>query len=293
MKVPENSRSLNALAYEEFVAESYRVLLNAGIGQVTRNRHIKGKKTGHDHQFDVVIELSLLDLAFLIIIECKHYRRRVDVSEVLEFASRLDDVSAQKGVMVTTVGYQEGAVRTAKAHGIALIVTAPQAPSWMMISGLTPHWPSPAQLREERELRKFHVTLAHYTDPAQNYGIHEFNLAWKDLVASFARQLIQHEIDQGTIVLRLSCQTCDRPLPPTQQVGGKCPKCAQRMSAERFEGGVWYRCDCGKMLHRSDLVIEVAFCECGTPTPASAFEAIRNAELDQLYSQLSVQRNQT
>jgi len=60
------------------------------------------------------------------------------------------------------------------------------------------------------------------------------------------------------------------------------------MSSERFVGGVWYRCDCGKMLHRSDLVVEVALCECGSATPAKFFGALRAAELEKLYRRLNV-----
>ena len=45
---------------------------------------------------------------------------RVPVNDVEEFHSKLDDIGAHKGIIVTTVGFQRGAVQTAKARGIAL-----------------------------------------------------------------------------------------------------------------------------------------------------------------------------
>jgi hypothetical protein len=37
-----------------------------------------------------------------------------------EFFGKLHDIGAHKGIMVTTVGYQNGAIKTAKGHKIAL-----------------------------------------------------------------------------------------------------------------------------------------------------------------------------
>lgn len=280
--------SLTSLAYEEFVAESFRILQDAGIGHVTRNRHIKGNKSGHEHQFDIVVEMSLLGIYFLVVVECKCYRRRIDISEVLEFASRLEDVSAQKGVMVTTVGYQEGAIRVAETHGIALIVTAPEAPSWMLVSHLTYRAPTHAQRAEAEQASRIHSTIIRYRDGNHHWGVRAFEQAWKLTLLELARELVRAEVRRGAITLQLCCQGCDRPLVHTQQRRGRCPKCDQVMLPERFEGGVWYRCDCGKMLHRTDLVVEVALCECGSATPAKLFDTLREAELERLYRLLNV-----
>jgi ribosomal protein L40E len=74
---------------------------------------------------DIVIETQLAGLNILILVECKYYKRRVEIADVLEFAERLDDVGAQKGAIVTTVGFQDGATKVARGRGIALIVTEP------------------------------------------------------------------------------------------------------------------------------------------------------------------------
>jgi restriction system protein len=53
-------------------------------------------------------------------VECKCYAHKVSVDDIEEFHSKIDDIGAHKGIMVTTVGYQEGAVKTARGRGIAL-----------------------------------------------------------------------------------------------------------------------------------------------------------------------------
>ena len=78
-------------------------------------------KSGHHHSIDVSVEFELVGLKFIVLIECKHYKRRVGIDDLLEFAARLDDVGAHKGIVVTPMGFQEGAIKTAQAKGIALV----------------------------------------------------------------------------------------------------------------------------------------------------------------------------
>jgi len=54
------------------------------------------------------------------------YNNRVKVYDVLAFAQRIEDIGAQKGIMVSKLGYQEGAVKLATAKNIALVVSENQ-----------------------------------------------------------------------------------------------------------------------------------------------------------------------
>src|SRR4051794_5780331 len=96
-------RWLAATKYEEFVRSTYETLVDLKIGTVQGGRYIKGKKSGHAHQIDVSIELFIAGLKILVIVECKHYKKKVEISDVLELAQRLDDIGAHKGVLVSTV----------------------------------------------------------------------------------------------------------------------------------------------------------------------------------------------
>jgi Restriction endonuclease len=66
---------------------------------------------------------------FLLLIECKCYNKKVSIYDVLAFAQRIDDIGAQKGIMVTKVGYQDGAIKIATSKKIALVVSENQE-SW-------------------------------------------------------------------------------------------------------------------------------------------------------------------
>ena len=76
--------------------------------------------------FDVAIKVfSKLDSENPVLVwlwECKDYPdRRVSVEKVEEFRSKMTQVGAHKGTMVTRLGFQSGAVAFAKSHGIGLM----------------------------------------------------------------------------------------------------------------------------------------------------------------------------
>ncbi len=86
-----------------------------------RKKYI-GKRSRHHHEIDLSCEIDWLGTRIIIAIECKAYRRSVGIDDMLEFAQRLDDISAHKGIFVSTNGYASGAIKIAKAHRIALFV---------------------------------------------------------------------------------------------------------------------------------------------------------------------------
>lgn len=119
------SQHLASLEYEDFVKSVFETLLEKQPSGIEHNRRMLGKRSGHEHQIDIVIEAKIAGLDVLILVECKHYKRTVEIGDVLEFAERIDDVGGHKGVIVSTLGFQEGAIKVARGHGIALISTLP------------------------------------------------------------------------------------------------------------------------------------------------------------------------
>jgi len=92
-------------------------------------------KSGHEHQIDVSAELKIAGVRIIILVECKLYSRKIGIDDVMEFATRIDDIAAHKGIIATTVGFQEGAVKLAQSKGIALVVACDL--------GIIPHFESP------------------------------------------------------------------------------------------------------------------------------------------------------
>ena len=87
---------------------------------VHHQRVYTGRISKRDIKVDVSFNYQIAGADLLFLVECKCYAHPVPVDDVEEFHSKIDDIGAHKGIMVTTVGFQEGAVKTAKGRGIAL-----------------------------------------------------------------------------------------------------------------------------------------------------------------------------
>lgn len=112
----------DAIRYEEIIKALYQALmLNDGYDNVNVQHNITLKgKSGATSQFDIFWEFKIAGIRHRVAIECKNYNRSVGVDDVREFACKLQDVGNLIGIMVTRKGYQEGAIKTAKASGIYL-----------------------------------------------------------------------------------------------------------------------------------------------------------------------------
>jgi restriction system protein len=111
-----------ASEYENFI---YRVCEALGEPDgivVYRNKTYTGRVSRRKIKMEVSFEGQLLGARILGLVECKCYKSRVEVSDVEEFHSKLDDIGAHKGIMFTTVGYEAGAKKVAKGRGIALFI---------------------------------------------------------------------------------------------------------------------------------------------------------------------------
>ena len=117
---------ISSSAYEEVVERLLKLAVQRdghNDVQTHRLRRYRGK-SGHEHEIDVSFELTVAGLRFLIVAECKRYKRRVGIDDVMEFAYRIRDIGAHKGVLVTTSGFQDGAIDVAKSEGIGLLIAA-------------------------------------------------------------------------------------------------------------------------------------------------------------------------
>ncbi|WP_229635467.1 restriction endonuclease [Pseudomonas syringae] len=57
----------------------------------------------------------------MVLIECKKYRNAVERELVQVLHDKVRSLGAHKGMLFTTSGFQSGAIKYAKAHGIALV----------------------------------------------------------------------------------------------------------------------------------------------------------------------------
>jgi hypothetical protein len=94
---------------------------------------IIGKRTGEERQVDVSVRFRHGYYEYLIIIECKDYRKKVSVDKVEALRTKMEDLGADKGVMVSTNGFQKGAVKAAAAHNIELFTLTEEVSDWTKV----------------------------------------------------------------------------------------------------------------------------------------------------------------
>jgi len=112
--------------YERFTQQVIASL--TGV-EVHHKRVYVGRVSQRKIKVDVSFNYSVAGANLIFIVECKCYSHSVSVDEVEECRSKLNDMGAHKGIMVTTIGYQEGAVKAAMGWGIALaLLTADNQP---------------------------------------------------------------------------------------------------------------------------------------------------------------------
>lgn len=88
-------------------------------GQVTHNEFLKGK-SNVEHQCDVVLRSKVGQFPFLCVIECKQWKKRVGLEVVKGFVSKVNDIGAHHGMIVSEVGFSKKALKFAKQNNIAL-----------------------------------------------------------------------------------------------------------------------------------------------------------------------------
>lgn len=103
--------------YEVFTQKVFSELVGV---EVHHQRIYTGKVSQRNIKVDVSFNYSVAGSDLLFLVECKHYAHPASVDDIEEFHSKIDDIGAHKGVMVTTVGYQDGAIKTARGRGIGL-----------------------------------------------------------------------------------------------------------------------------------------------------------------------------
>jgi len=104
-------------SYEQFTQQVISALVGV---TVYHQRVYTGRISQRDIKVDVSFNYQVAGADLLFLVECKCYAHSVPVDDVEEFHSKIDDIGAHKGIMVTTVGFQDGAVKTARGRGIAL-----------------------------------------------------------------------------------------------------------------------------------------------------------------------------
>lgn len=111
---------LNRNDFRDYEIVVQRVIESLIGVDVFHSKEYEGRITGRKIKIDVSFLLNIAGADLLVLVECKSYKHRVSVDDVEEFHSKIDDIGAQKGILITTIGFQKGAVNAARGRRIAL-----------------------------------------------------------------------------------------------------------------------------------------------------------------------------
>lgn len=137
--------SIATLTPHEYELAVKGILDGAGISlSEFSTKHLENVE-GVDGSYviDVTARFNALGANFLVLIECKHERRKVERQDVQVLNDKLRSTGAQKGMLFSIAGFQDGAIQYADVHGIALVQMADGGTSWMTRS-VGPATPPPA-----------------------------------------------------------------------------------------------------------------------------------------------------
>ena len=90
----------------------------SGDAEVVHDTTLPGQDSKTNRQIDILVKRTVGQYPMVIVMECKDYKRAVDVKEVEAFATKLKDIKAHKGALVSGKGFSRAALETAKRHGI-------------------------------------------------------------------------------------------------------------------------------------------------------------------------------
>jgi tetratricopeptide (TPR) repeat protein len=81
--------------------------------EITHNTTLLGRYSKTDRQIDILIVDYAAGERFKIIVDGKYYSKRINVKEVEEFIGMMQDVGADKGLLITQKGYSQAALNRA------------------------------------------------------------------------------------------------------------------------------------------------------------------------------------
>jgi restriction system protein len=118
---------------EDYELAVKKILDAASVSLVEyKSSHLESVQ-GMDGEYiiDVVANFTALNVSFLVLVECKHQKRKVERKEVQVLHSKLQSTGAQKAILFSVSGFQEGAIEFAKNHGIALAQFVSGSTTWI------------------------------------------------------------------------------------------------------------------------------------------------------------------
>lgn len=100
--------------YEDEVFLEFERVYHFRNAEILKNAHLVGRFSGVKRQIDVLVRFVDNErVVSTMIVECKHYAQKINVKIVDSFIGCLEDVGADKGVIVSEKGFTKAAINRA------------------------------------------------------------------------------------------------------------------------------------------------------------------------------------
>ncbi|WP_421797568.1 restriction endonuclease [Haliscomenobacter sp.] len=80
---------------------------------ITKNYKIKGRYSNRSRQIDIFIKINTKVGDSTIVVDCKHYNKKINIKTVESFISMIDDIGADYGIIISDLGYTKSAIHRA------------------------------------------------------------------------------------------------------------------------------------------------------------------------------------
>jgi hypothetical protein len=109
--------------YERFIRGHFTQELLEAFKEPVQIYHQREfvSKTGATFNIDLSYTFRIGQIDYLTIVECKNWKTRVGRNIVMELKSKIDELKAHKGILVSSNGFESGSIEYALSYGIGLI----------------------------------------------------------------------------------------------------------------------------------------------------------------------------
>lgn len=120
MEIKGYNTQITPIEFEKLVKDYF-----FEIGGVLKNfkviHNVKIESSDGEYQIDVFAEFEALNTEIKVLVECKKHKNRIKRETVQILYDKLRATGSHKGIIFSTSGFQSGADKYAREHGIALI----------------------------------------------------------------------------------------------------------------------------------------------------------------------------
>lgn len=120
MEIKEYNTNITPTEFEKLVKDFFQEI-GGNLVNFQVKHNVKLKSNDGEYQIDVFAEFEALNTNIKVLVECKKHKNKIKRETVQVLFDKLRATGSHKGIIFSTNGFQSGAYKYAREHGIALI----------------------------------------------------------------------------------------------------------------------------------------------------------------------------